>query len=119
MADASRDQRKEHRDRDSSAGGSASSLLLGLLGGTVLGAVGLGWWLLSETERRRRRQSLPSSLSAAQGRPVDVEGPIELPQRLGNNHQQNGGPALQERVQQLNQAIDEVRRQLEALQPLP
>jgi uncharacterized protein YceH (UPF0502 family) len=26
---------------------------------------------------------------------------------------------LQERVQQLNQAIDEVRRQLEQLQPLP
>jgi hypothetical protein len=28
-------------------------------------------------------------------------------------------PLLQERVQQLNKAIDEVRRQLEQLQPLP
>jgi hypothetical protein len=28
-------------------------------------------------------------------------------------------PLLQDRVQQLNKAIDEVRRQLEQLQPLP
>ena len=119
MADSRRDHRSEYRDRDSASGGSASSLVLGLLGGSVLGAVGLGWWLLSEADRRRRQRSLPTALSAGEARPVRVDGPVELPQRLRNGRQESDGPALQERVQQLNQAIDEVRRQLEALQPLP
>jgi hypothetical protein len=119
MADSRRDHRSDDRDRGRDGGGSASSLMLGLLGGTVLGAVGLGWWLLSEADRRRRQRSLPTALGAGEGRPLSVDGPVELPLRLRNNRQENSSPALQERVQQLNQAIDEVRRQLEALQPLP
>ncbi len=119
MADSRRDHRSDDRDRGRDGGGSASSLMLGLLGGAVLGAVGLGWWLLSEADRRRRQRSLPTALSAGEGRPLSVDGPVELPQRLRNSRQENNSPALQERVQQLNQAIDEVRRQLEALQPLP
>jgi hypothetical protein len=119
MADSRRDHRSDDRDRDRSGGGSASTLVLGLLGGTVLGAVGLGWWLLNEADRRRRQRTLPTALSAGEGRPLSVDGPVELPLRLRNGRQDSDGPALQERVLQLNQAIDEVRRQLESLQPLP
>ena len=54
--DDNRDRRSDDRDWRRSGGGSSSSLLLGLLGGSVLGAVGLGWWLLGEADRRRRQR---------------------------------------------------------------
>lgn len=101
------------------ASSSGSSLLLSVFGGAVLGAAGLGWWLLSEAEKRRqgRRMDAPRRLSpplrttsspnlnAAAVTPLSTPGPIDS--------------QLQDRVHQLNKAIDEVRRQLEQLQPLP
>ena len=110
------DSRADERYRPRSSGG---SLLLTALGGAVLGAAGLGWWLLSEADRRRQvRPFAPLRL----GQPLRPVVPASLsisPPRSQPVGKPNGDTRLQDRVQQLNQAIDEVRRQLEQLQPLP
>ena len=86
----------------SSAGG---LVLLARAAGAVVGAASLAAWLLHRVERRhlvqrQLRMLRISRLAQASGEPVDrVE--------------------LHDRVQKLNQAIDEVRRQLEQLQPQP
>ena len=92
-------------------GGSGS--LGTLVAGAVIGAAGLAWWLLSEAERRQqsRRQERNLRLSRLSGH--DDEG-LDL--------RTNGTGALretelQDKVHQLNQAIEDVRRQLESLTP--
>jgi hypothetical protein len=77
--------------------------------GAIAGAAGLAWWLLSKAEHRRRAQRQLSMLRFS---------------RLGGGgalFQAEGLPdaKLQARVQELNQAIDEVRRQLEELKTQP
>ena len=88
-----------------------SGALTSALAGAVIGAAGLAWWLLSEAERRRQenRQQRNLRLSRLQGGADPAE---------GSDH----ADALQERdlhdkVHELNQAIEAVRRQLEQLQP--
>lgn len=111
--------RADHRDAVRSGGSSGGSLVLGVLGGAVLGAMGLGWWLLSEADRRRRQRPYQAALSPDPRRPLIQDTLTPVAQRLRMPRTVLAEPALQERVQQLNQAIDEVRRQLEALQPQP
>lgn len=101
----------ESRDQSTGGGG---IVLVSAMAGAVLGAAGLAWWLLSEADRRRQAQrhlrvlrqsglqGLQSGLQGLQGGQVK---PVEDP--------------LHDRVQQLNQAIDDVRRQLEQLQTQP
>jgi hypothetical protein len=91
----------DSRER-SSAGGSL--VLLAGAAGAVLGAAGLAIWLLRRAERRR--------LSQRQLRMLRVS-------RLSDGMEETpmNNDKLHDRVQQLNQAIDEVRRQLEQLQP--
>lgn len=100
-----------------SGGGSGGSLMLSALGGAVLGAAALGWWLLSEADRRRRRPEPPLRLnrpaSSARFEAVEAAPQGALPKRAPLDSR------LQDRVQELNRAIEEVRRQLEQLQPLP
>ena len=92
---------------------SGSGSLGTLVAGAVIGAAGLAWWLLSEAERRQqsRRQERNLRLSRLSGH--DDEG-LDL--------RTNGTGALretelQDKVHQLNQAIEDVRRQLESLTP--
>lgn len=97
---------------------SSSALLLSALGGAVLGAAGLGWWLLSEADRRRQIRV------AHRLRLHDVVEEEPFPSAAGNPGAEVapkvvGDGRLEEKVRQLNRAIDEVRRQLEQLQPLP
>lgn len=114
------DFRDDPRLHSRSTGGSSASLVLGVLSGAVLGAAGLGWWLLSEADRRRRQRPQPSLPSGEERQALSATERIpQLSQRLRVPRPADSEPALQERVQQLNQAIDEVRRQLEALQPQP
>jgi len=104
------------RQRPASSG---SGLLLSAIGGAVLGAAGLGWWLLSEADRRRQsRLPQPLRLRSPQslGAQLDLRPRAEVQPTPAAA---SVDPLLQERVQQLNKAIDEVRRQLEQLQPLP
>jgi hypothetical protein len=97
---------------------SSGSLVLSAFGGAVLGAAGLGWWLLTEAERRRRQRGefrslrpVPPLRSAAIATDADTDRPLSAQPAIDRH--------LQDRVHQLNKAIDEVRRQLEQMQPLP
>ncbi|NDG75386.1 MAG: hypothetical protein EBX49_08665 [Synechococcaceae bacterium WB8_1B_136] len=91
-------------------GDSGSSILASTLAGAVLGAAGLAWWLLTETERRqqRQRQQRGLRLSRLQGGVAEAPAPFHSGSSMPDS-------ALQDKVQQLNQAIDDVRRQLESL----
>ncbi|MEY3544729.1 MAG: hypothetical protein RLZZ247_886 [Cyanobacteriota bacterium] len=89
---------------------SGSSSLGTLLAGALIGAAGLGWWLLSEAERRRSEQRQNRSLRV---------------NRLSWNEDEEIDPPaasrpireteLQDKVHELNQAIEDVRRQLESM----
>jgi len=91
-----------------------SGSLSTLLAGALIGAAGLGWWLLSEAERRRQQQRQERSLRLSRlswndSEEDDLEGSATArPLRESE---------LQDKVHQLNQAIDDVRRQLEGLSP--
>jgi hypothetical protein len=83
----------------------------------MAGASGLAWWFLKETERRRQLQSvLQRTTRADLALKSDSTAPFDgLRVNHGAQPLQQESP-FQDRVQQLNQAIDEVRRQLEQLQ---
>lgn len=89
--------------------GQGSGVLISAMAGAVLGAAGLAWWLLSEAERRRlhRRQERMLRISRLQDGSEFSE-----PQRPAAFGQQR---ELHDKVHELNQAIDDVRRQLEAM----
>jgi hypothetical protein len=72
----------------------------------------LAWWLWRQSQRRQtaEREHRLLRLSRFQG---GVASEVSLPEPTPQ------GEALPERVQQLNQAIEEVRRQLEGLQTPP
>ena len=97
------------RDREEVVGSSA--VLASAVAGALIGAAGLAWWLLSEAERRRsgvgpqRRPRLSRLQSSLDG--------SEAP--AWNHPLQDR--ELHQKVQDLNQAIESVRRQLEQLQP--
>ena len=96
----------------SSPGSSGGSLLLTAMAGAVLGAAGLAWWLVSEADRRRRDPARRDSarrdmekLPSAQALGAEAASPGAQPNR-----------DLHDKVHALNQAIEEVRRQLEAME---
>ncbi len=91
--------------RDSDSGSLAS-----LISGAVLGAAGLAWWLLSEAEKRKETRKQKAMLYAP--RIQDGSEATEFPSdslRNQNNEQ------LEQRVENLNSAIADVRKQLEDL----
>lgn len=91
---------------------SGDGVLLGAVAGAVIGAAGLAWWLLSEADRRRRER--------LQRRGLELS-------RLQNGAEESLAPdrqpllerELHDKVQELNRAIEDVRRQLESLTPEP
>ncbi len=99
----------------------SSALLASAVAGAVLGAAGLAWWLLSVAERRRlaARQQRNLALSRLQGGADPHDEPLARPAATP----QSAGEAtahdrdLHDKVHELNQAIEAVRRQLEQLQP--
>ena len=91
--------------RDSSSGSFAS-----LISGAVLGAAGLAWWLLSEAERRQETRKQRAMLYAP--RIQDGSEATELSSvTRGDKNKEH----LEQRVEQLNSAIADVRKQLEDL----
>jgi hypothetical protein len=90
---------------------SGSAVLGSALAGAVIGAAGLAWWLLSEAEKRRNlaRQERSLRLSRLHGGGEPLE-----PANTGQPLQER---ELHQKVHELNQAIEAVRRQLEQLQP--
>ena len=95
----------------SSPGSSGGSLLLTAMAGAVLGAAGFAWWLVSEADRRRQtprrdpgRRDM-EKLPSPQALVAEAVSPGAQPNR-----------DLHDKVHALNQAIEEVRRQLEAME---
>jgi len=91
-------------DRSHAHGG---HVLTTALAGAILGAAAFAWWLLAADERQRRRNR-PSEAWLAN---AFAEGDLNLAAEPARSDGQ-----LRDRVQQLNSAIDDVRRQLEQLQ---
>ena len=91
--------------RDSNSGSLAS-----LISGAVIGAAGLAWWLFSEAERRQETRKQKAMLYAP--RIQDGSEASEFSsESLGNQTNEH----LEQRVEQLNTAIADVRKQLEEL----
>ena len=87
-----------------------SALLVSAMAGAVLGAAGLAWWLLSEAERRR--------LQPRQQRALRLSRLTDATDLDHDNTSLGTAPRdreLHDKVHQLNQAIDDVRRQLEGM----
>ena len=91
--------------RESTSGSFAS-----LISGAVLGAAGLAWWLLSEAEKRQETRKQKAMLYAS--RIQDGSEATELSQKPT---EQKSNDQLEQRVEQLNTAIADVRKQLEEL----
>ncbi|MEB3200037.1 MAG: hypothetical protein VKK62_05885 [Synechococcaceae cyanobacterium] len=99
------------------AASGSSTLLLSAFAGAVVGATGLAWWLLTQAERRRQLERQQRLLRLSRLQSLASEDDALMPERGASRDA--AAPAdgpLGDRVRQLNQAIDEVRRQLEALQ---
>tara|TARA_B100000700_G_C14307932_1_gene517959 strand:+ start:63 stop:359 length:297 start_codon:yes stop_codon:yes gene_type:complete len=90
--------------RESSTGSFGS-----LISGAILGAAGLAWWLLSEAERRQENRKKRAMLYAP--RIQDGSEALETTVPIEKKNKEN----LEQRVEQLNNAIADVRKQLEDL----
>lgn len=93
-------------DRNGCANPGSGGSALNVVAGAVIGAAGLAWWLLSEAERRRRQPGQPRSMHLSSPR-----APVAPQVEPSEHHERD----LHDRVHELNQAIDDVRRQLEAM----
>lgn len=87
-----------------------SGSLSSLISGAVLGAAGLAWWLFSEAERRQKTRKQKAMLYA----PRIQDGSEALESSLPDIKLQSS-EQLEQRVEQLNAAIADVRKQLEDL----
>jgi hypothetical protein len=81
----------------------SGSILVSALTGAAIGAGALTWWLLSRAERRQGLALGP--------------GLGQSPRQGAQMLSASGAESLEERVQRLNVAIDDVRRQLENFSP--
>ena len=91
--------------RESGSGSFAS-----LISGAILGAAGLAWWLLSEAERRQETRKQKAMLYAPR-----IQDGSEASESLPKKTASQSNEQLEQRVEQLNSAIADVRKQLENL----
>jgi len=88
----------------------ATSSFSSLLSGVVLGAAGLAWWLFSEAERRQRSRKQKAMLYAPR-----IQDGSEAFEASPASTKNETSEKLEQRVEQLNSAIADVRKQLEDL----
>ena len=93
------------QDRESTTGSRSS-----LIRGAVLGAAGLAWWLFSEAERRQQSRKQRAMLYAPR-----IQDGSEAFETSSPSQQKESSEQLEQRVEQLNAAIADVRKQLEEL----
>ena len=89
---------------------SAAGSLSSLISGAVLGAVGLAWWLISEAERRQQTRKQRAMLYAPR-----MQDGSEALETSSQTFKAENSEQLEQRVEQLNAAIADVRKQLEDL----
>ena len=84
--------------------------LSSLISGAFLGAAGLAWWLISEAERREKSRKQKAMLYAPR-----MQDGSEAFENSSTAAKKEGSEQLEQRVEQLNAAIADVRKQLEDL----
>ncbi len=89
---------------------SGANTLGSLISGAVLGAAGLALWLFSEAERRQQTKRQRAMLYAPR-----IQDGSEALENTNIEIGSKRSEKLEERVEQLNAAIADVRRQLENL----
>ena len=89
---------------------SSSGSLGSLLSGAILGAAGLAWWLFAEAERRQKSRKQRAMLYAPR-----IQDGSEAFENTTTNSNEHKNVKLEERVEKLNAAIADVRKQLEEL----
>ena len=88
----------------------SSGSLSSMISGAILGAAGLAWWLFSEAERRQQARKQRAMLYA----PLIQDGSEAFESTSPSLNNENS-EQLEQRVEQLNAAIADVRKQLEDL----
>ena len=91
---------------------SSSGSLSSLISGAVLGAAGLAWWLFAEAERRQKTKKQKAMLYAPRMQDGSEAESIE---NSYSSTKIKSSDQLEQRVEQLNAAIADVRQQLEDL----
>lgn len=81
-----------------------------MISGAVLGAAGLAWWLFSEAERRQQTRKQIAMLYAPR-----IQDGSEALETSSPSVKHESSEELEQRVEQLNAAIADVRKQLEDL----
>ena len=89
---------------------STNSSFGSLISGAILGAAGLAWWLLSEAERRQETRKQRAMLYAPR-----IQDGSEALETESADRKIKSNENLEQRVEQLNSAIADVRQQLEDL----
>ena len=88
---------------------SSSNNLLSLISGAFIGAAGLAWYLISEADKRKETKKQRAMMYSS--RIQDGSEAIDTNENL----KEVKGEKLEQKVEQLNTAIADVRRQLEEL----
>ena len=88
---------------------SSSNNLLSLISGAFIGAAGLAWYLISEADKRKETKKQRAMMYSS--RIQDGSEAIDT----NKNLKEVKGEKLEQKVEQLNTAIADVRRQLEEL----
>ena len=88
---------------------SSSNNLLSLISGAFIGAAGLAWYLISEADKRKETKKQRAMMYSS--RIQDGSEAIDTKEYLNEVK----GEKLEQKVEQLNSAIADVRRQLEEL----
>ena len=88
---------------------SSSNNLLSLISGAFIGAAGLAWYLISEADKRKETKKQRAMMYSS--RIQDGSEAIDTNENLSEVK----GEKLEQKVEQLNTAIADVRRQLEEL----
>jgi len=88
---------------------SSSNNLLSLLSGAFIGAAGLAWWLISEADKRKETKKQRAMMYSSR-----IQDGSEAIDSIESKNIVKG-EKLEEKVEQLNSAIADVRRQLEEL----
>ena len=88
---------------------SSTNNLLSLISGAFIGAAGLAWWLISEADKRKETKKQKAMMYASRIQ----DGSEAIDSNTSSNEIK--GDQLEQKVEQLNSAIADVRRQLEEL----
>ncbi len=89
---------------------STASSFGSLVSGAILGAAGLAFWLFTEAERRQQARKQKAMLYAPR-----IQDGSEAFESSSNTPGEQKSEKLEERVEKLNAAIADVRKQLEDL----